>query len=149
MAWREEAVFGEVTATSVTATSVTSTAIQGAQLGISFSVGTEATNAITTAITVTGAVSAASMGAAVALPFYISSDAAGQVLEAGTDLALTAGTDGLVILSGGDSKVYGTLVTETTGEMDLIITDTGIDTYYINVIMPDGRVGTSAGITFA
>ena len=134
MAWREEAVFG---------------GIQGAQLGISFSVGPEINHVVTTAITVTGAVSATSMGAAVALPFYISSDAAGQVLEVGTDLALTAGTDGLVILSGGDSKVYGTLVTETTGEMDLIITDTGIDTYYINVIMPDGRVGTSAEITFA
>jgi len=133
MAWRENAAFGNVSINKL--------------WDISMSVGTEGTNTVTTAITITNAVSGGSPGRAMAFPFYISSDSAGQVLEAGSDLAITAGTDGLVILSGGDSKVYGHFVTETTGEMDFIVTDTGTDAYYLNVIMPDGRVETSTVMT--
>lgn len=118
-------------------------------MAVSFSVGAEATNAITTAITVVNGHTGVSFGEAICLPFYISSDAAGQTLEAGTDLTPTAGTDGTIIISGGDSKVYGHIVTETTGEMDFVITDTGTDTYYINIVLPSGKVATSGAITLA
>ena len=140
MAWREDAQFTDATVTNLDVTNM---------LDVAFSIGAEATNAITTAITVTGAASNASLGVALALPFYISSDAVGQTLEAGVDLTPTAGTDGTIIVSGGDSKVYGHIVTETTGEMDFVITDTGTDTYYINLILPNGRIATSGAITLA
>ena len=98
MAWREDAQFTDATVTNLDVTNM---------LDVAFSIGAEATNAITTAITVTGAASNASLGVALALPFYISSDAVGQTLEAGTD------------------------------------------TYYINLILPNGRIATSGAITLA
>jgi len=116
---------------------------------VSMTVGAEATNAIIVAVAVLSGHTGTAFSSAIALPFYLSSDSAGQVLEAGTDAAITAGTDGLVILNGGDSSVAGTLITETTGEMDLTITDTGADTYYVNVILPNGKVQTSGVVTFA
>jgi hypothetical protein len=138
------------TVATLTAFSGTATALDvTSMLSVAFTIPAEDSNTITVAVAVTGAVSGTSLGVGVALPFYVSSDTAGQVLEAGTDLALTAGTDGLVILSGGDSKVYGHLVTETTGEMDFVVTDTGTDTYYLNVILPNGRIVTSSAITLA
>lgn len=155
MAWREDATFGDASLTGNLAVTGTTTLTGDVTVvgdfiwTVGLTVSAESTNTVTVAVAVTDAVTGASPGVAVALPFYISSDAAGQVLEAGTDLSLTAGTDGLVILSGGDSKVYGHLVTETTGEMDFVVTDTGTDTYYLNVILPSGKIVTSGAITLA
>jgi hypothetical protein len=47
------------------------------------------------------------------------------------------------------SSVVNFDVTETTGEMDFIVTDTGTDTYYLNLILPNGRLATSGAITLA
>jgi hypothetical protein len=135
MAWREDAVLGNVHVDKI--------------LDVDFSIAAEDSNAIITTITVKSAVTGKSMGRAVGLPFYISSDSAGQTLEAGTDLTPTADTNGLIIVDGGDSKVAGYIVTETTGLMGFKIADAGADTYYINLIMPDGRIETSGAITLA
>ena len=136
MAWREQATLRDVHVERI--------------LAIDFSVGVEGTNAITTAISVTSAVTNSSMEKTISLPFYISSDAAGQVLETSANCVVTAGTDGMVIKSGEDSDFSGRIVTETTGEMDFIITNTvGADVYYINIVMPDGRVETSSILDFA
>jgi hypothetical protein len=137
MAWRENATF-------------TNISVDGKFWDCSIAVSAEDTNVVTCAITITDAVSGGSPGKALAFPFYLSSDSAGQVPEAGTDCSVAAGTDGAVVqMSDGGSSIAGFLVTETTGEMDLTVTDTGSDTYYLNVIMPDGRVVTSSVITLA
>lgn len=143
MAWREQARFRNAEVSN-------NLTVDGDFMwSVAMTVPVEDSNTVTVAIAVTHANTGASPGEAVALPFYISSDADGQVLESGTDLSLSAGTDGLVILSGGDSKVYGHLVTETSGEMDFVVTDTGTDTYYLNVILPSGKIVTSDAITLA
>lgn len=137
MAWRENATF-------------TNVSIAGKLWAVSMSVGTEATNAITVAVTITDAVSGGAPGKALALPFYLSSDSAGQVPEAGTDCALSAGTNGAYVkMADAGSSIAGFFVFETTGLGDIVVTDTGADTYYLNLIMPDGRVETSGAITLA
>ena len=135
MAWRQKADFGDVSVDKL--------------WDISFTVGADAGTTVTTNIVITDAVSGGAPGKALALYFYLSSDSAGQVPEAGTDCACTAGTNGAVIVSGGDSSIDGMLIAETTGLMDFVVTDTGTDAYYLNVVMPDGRVETSSVLTFA
>lgn len=152
MSWREKADFGQVTVNKTLA--VTGNASLNAKLtylDATFTIGDEAANSITTAIQITDG-AGNDISWAVALPFYLSSDAAGQVPETGTDGAITAGTDGAVILNGAAASVQensGIIITEADGDMDFVLGDTGADTYYINLIMPDGRLVTSDAITFA
>ncbi len=78
---------------------------------------------------------------------YLSSDAGGDALAAAPDSALI-GTDGLAIPLVASRTFL--LVSETDGDIDLNITKAGgAATYYLNLVMPDGRVVTSDAITFA
>lgn len=95
-------------------------------------------------ITVVNAQSGKSFGVAIALHFYISSDAAGQVLETEANLAINAGTNGLVA---GRQTFDGILITETTGLMDMSVDDNTADVYFINIILPSGKIVTSDAVT--
>lgn len=136
MAWREQATLGDLHV--------------GRILNAAFTIGAEAANVINVAVAVTSSVTGKSTAQAVGLPFYLSSDAAGQVLEGTGPTSIAVGTNGVTIPSGGDSVVTGTVVTETTGLVDLDLTlSSGADTFYLNLVMPDGRIMTSGAITFA
>lgn len=41
------------------------------------------------------------------------------------------------------------LTSESDGDIDINITETGVKTWYLNVVMPDGTIETSGAITFA
>jgi hypothetical protein len=79
---------------------------------------------------------------------YLSDDAGGDSI-AGTAPSggVAVGTDGLAIpLVAG--KAFQ-LVSEADGDIDLDITEAGADTWYLILVMPDGRLVASGAITFA
>lgn len=79
---------------------------------------------------------------------YLSSDSAGQTVVAATT-ALAAGTDG-TILTEHTANAHWSAVSEADGDLDINITHgVGVATYYLNTILPDGRVKTSSAIAFA
>jgi len=137
MAWRENPTFGKGTKIE-----------QLVSLVSEFTIGTEAANVINVAIQLVGGVYGRDVDRAMCLKWYLSSDSAGQVLEATGPDAIAIGTDGMLMKSGGDSVVQGDLTFETDGDADLDITKSGADTFYLNLVMPDGNILTSDAITF-
>lgn len=59
-----------------------------------------------------------------------------------------AGTDGAVIAELVTSKMW-TLQSEADGDIDLVITEAAADTWYLVVVLPNGRQVVSGAITFA
>lgn len=84
---------------------------------------------------------------AVGVNQYLSSDSAGQTLVAAAT-SLVAGTDGTILIEDTSNSLW-TAVSETDGDLDIVIGDAvGAATYYLNTILPNGRVKTSSVITF-
>ena len=92
------------------------------------------------------------MTSARCLRAYLSADAAGQTAASSANLTVTSGTDGLTQVSVDSATINMLwLTSEADGDVDVIITDasTGTLTNYLNVVTPDGKIHTSAAITFA
>lgn len=64
------------------------------------------------------------------------------------DSDVAIGTDGVILLEHTVDAVFE-LLTEADGDLDLDIGESAADTWYLNVRLPDGRVVSSAAITFA
>ena len=118
---------------------------------VSFTVGTEAGEAITVSCQFKDA-AGADMTSARCLRAYLSADSAGQTAASSSGLTITSGTDGLTQVSV-DSNTINMLwlTSEADGDVDVVITDasTGTTTNYLNVVTPDGKIHTSGAITFA
>ena len=118
---------------------------------VSFTVGSEATEAITVACQFKDA-AGDDMTSARCLKAYLSADSAGQTAASSSGLTVTSGTDGLTQVSV-DSNTINMLwlTSEADGDVDVVITDAsgGTTTNYLNVITPDGKIHTSGAITFA
>lgn len=99
-----------------------------------FSVGAEAGNAITTAIQLLNGLTEITEAACVTV--YLSSDAAGQTPVA-AQTSIACGTDGSVV---GTLTAATTLlvISEADGDIDIVVTDTGTSTRYLNVVFPTG-----------
>ena len=54
-----------------------------------------------------------------------------------------------VIVNSPTAKLVHNVVTNSSGEFDLSITEAGVATWYLCVEMPDGSVARSSAITFA
>jgi hypothetical protein len=82
-----------------------------------------------------------------AVGFYLSADANGDaVAVAATSLA--AGTDGNMQEFIANSA--GRLVSEADGDIDVVVGDaSGVATYYLILVLPNGLLKASAAITFA
>ena len=78
---------------------------------------------------------------------YISDDAEGDDVAVTAPDTVAIGTDGVAIplVTG---KAFQ-LVSEVDGDIDINITENGVDTWYLNIVMPDGSIVTSPAITFA
>jgi len=113
-----------------------------------FVVGTEAGDVINVAIQLQDA-EGNDMAVKTGVKFYLSSAADANDLEGTGPDTLAIGTDGVLIKDGGDSVVAGVLVSEDDGDIDLDIGKAGADTYYLNLILPNGKIVTSGEITFA
>jgi len=116
-------------------------------MGATITVGTEAANVINVGIQLTDA-SGDATAAANALDFYLSSDSAGQTLETSGPDAIAIGTDGVLIKNGSDSLISGKVISEADGDIDLDLTHAGADAFYLNLILPNGKIATSGVITF-
>ena len=77
--------------------------------------------------------------------FYISTDATGDAFGAVASVA--SGTDGdvLEVLATGQ---YYMAVSETDGDIDIVLTGTADGDEYLNVVLPNGKVVTSDVMTF-
>ena len=79
---------------------------------------------------------------------YLSDDATGDSIAAtAPDGGVAIGTDGLAIpLIAGKCFL---LTSEATGDIDLVVTESGTATWYLILIMPDGSLIASDAITLA
>lgn len=148
MAWREDTHFTKLRLGGDANNGVAPIVMSNKPARASFTIGTEASDAITVNIQLKDYRDKvlAIAGSVIA---YLSSDSAGQVLEAASaGLSNAAGTDGMLIELSTDNCYV--IVSETDGDMDFVITETtGANTFYLNLVMPDGSIVTSGAITFA
>lgn len=114
--------------------------------GVVFTIGAEAANVINVALQVKGPTAEEDFGVAAGLVCWLSDDTAGQTLATAPD-TVAIGTDGTLVTIGTDLYL---LISEADGGADIDITEAaGADTFYLNVLMPNGEVITSDAITFA
>lgn len=78
---------------------------------------------------------------------YLSDDANGDSVAGTAPDTVAIGTDGLAIALVAGKALH--LTSEADGTIDLNITEDGIDTWYLVLVMPDGSLVVSPAITFA
>ena len=114
---------------------------------VEFTIGAEAANAINVAVQVKDG-----EGNAIAQSFvfqaFLSDSAAGDgIVATAPDGGIAIGTDGNIIVADVANKVL-TLQTEADGNVDITITESGADTFYLVVVL-NGVIYVSDAITFA
>jgi hypothetical protein len=153
MAWRQKVTFGDMKAKKL---EVKELVIGGDPLngttgnqmadGVTFTIGTEATNAINVAMQLTsGGNDLSEIGYVTA---FLSDSATGIGISGTAPATSVAiGTDGAIIKEL-TTKLAWILQSEADGDIDLTITETGGDTWYLVVVLPDGSQVVSDAITF-
>lgn len=120
--------------------------LDGNPAGATIVVGSEAADVINVAIQLeaAGGADLATRGAVFA---YLSDDANGDSI-AGTapDGGWAIGTDGLLIDDVASKSAR--LVSESDGDIDIDITESGADTWYLILVLPNGKLVASGAITF-
>jgi len=77
---------------------------------------------------------------------YLANDAAGLVPTVLVDAELLIGTDGkLTVLV---TKLIYHLVSNATGHIDVTVTENGTDTYYLVLVLPNGKLVVSDALKF-
>jgi len=111
-----------------------------------FVIGVEAGNVINVGIQLKDS-AGADLAVRAGVIAYFSDDANGDSVAGTAPTTVAIGTDGVAIpLVAG--KAFQ-LVSEADGDIDIDITEAGIDTWYLILVMPDGRLVASNAITFA
>ena len=88
------------------------------------------------------------LATATALDFYLADDAAGLTPSTtAPDGGIAIGTDGALIES--VANLSGKIITEADGDFDIDITESGVATWYLVVVLPTGKLVVSSAITFA
>ena len=155
----KSATIPALTATSLTATSATVPTITAATsltvgavdlvpkpYGATLVVGAEVPNTITVAGQFTDAAgnALAVVGSAI---WYLASDATGLTPSGSApDGGTAAGTDGALIEWA--ANLSGVVVSEADGDFDIALTESGVATWYLVIVLPDGTISVSAAITF-
>ena len=87
---------------------------------------------------------------ACSLPFYLSTNSTGIGLAgiSAAGLAIASSGAGQFVPSGGDSKVAGLLTSNSAGLINAQITGDSGETYYLILVMPNGKIAASAAIAF-
>lgn len=111
---------------------------------VDFTIGTEAVNVINVACQFRDARLAA-IAQVTPFRYYLSSDAAGTTPVA-ADTSVAIGTNGTIteVITAAQS---GYCLTDASGQFDIDITETGVVTHYLNIVLPGGLV-TSTAIAF-
>lgn len=114
--------------------------------GTTLTVGTEAADVITVTVQFKD-VNHVNLAQRVGCKYYLSTDAEGDNLASAPTGGVAAGAAGLVIEDVTD--VSGWLVSNSSGVVNVAITDSGTPTLYLILILPDGTLKQSGAITFA
>jgi hypothetical protein len=138
----------KIAGTAVTAKAGEINALTGAAAAATFSIGAEANDIRVVSVQLKDG-AGVDLAARGAVQAYLSNDANGDAIASATPSgAVAAGTDGLLLPSGGDSKKIFGLVSEADGDIDVSITDTAGSTYYLALILPNGKLAVSGAIAF-
>lgn len=116
--------------------------------GVSFVIGTEAANVINVGVQLEDAdgVAVAAVGVVTA---FLSDDSGGDSISGTAPATSVAiGTDGAIIVEL-TTKLAWILQSESDGDIDIDITETGVDTWFLVVVLANGTQVVSAAITFA
>lgn len=133
--------------TQVTALAAEINALDAAPLDVEFTIGSEATNVINVALQLNDAGGTA-LATRAAVFAYLSDDANGDsIASSAPSGGVAIGTDGLAIPVV-TNKAW-VLVSEADGDIDIDITETGAATWYLIVVLPNGKLVASDAITFA
>ena len=114
------------------------------ELSVAFTVGAEVDNVRNIGVQVKDA-NGVNLTEPVALTAYLSDDADGSSVTSSAPDTVAIGTDGLAIPLVAD-KVFQ-LVTEDDGHLDLDITEDGSATWYLVIVLPNGKLAISNEIT--
>lgn len=117
------------------------------KIGGKFTVGVEAANAINVAVQLIDRMNGNEVGERIGLAWYLSSDANGDAIATAPTGGIAIGTAGLLLEW--TNNVSGWVVSEADGDIDVTLTDTGTPTFYLVLVMPDGKLYVSSAITFA
>lgn len=132
--------------TEITATASELNLLDNQVASASFTIAAETGNTITVSIQLKDA-AGADMATRSSVGFYLSADANGDSTAVATT-SLAAGTDG--VMQEFISNSVGRLISEADGDIDVVVGDaSGVATYYLILIMPNGSLSTSGAITFA
>lgn len=119
---------------------------EDAGVSVTYTIGAETANTITVSCQFHDQ-NSVPVDYAVAVQQYLSSDTAGQTIVAATT-SLAGGTDGTILVEDTSNSIW-TAVSETDGDLDIVVGDSvGASTFYLNTILPSGKVVTSSAITF-
>lgn len=132
--------------TRITATGAELNLLDDQVASATFTVGTEAANAINVAIQLKDA-AGADMATRSSLFWYLSSDANGDAIATAPSSGIAIGTDGLLIEW--TNNVSGMVTSEADGDIDVTLGESSTGTWYLVLVMPNGKLSVSSAITFA
>jgi hypothetical protein len=122
--------------------------LQDTHLDAGFTINAETANAITVNIAVKTNRGQTAIASRRALMCYLS--------DASTGAGVTATAPATSVVAGTNGKVDALVTkkvflctTNASGALDIVLTETGVATWYLVVVMPDGRLVVSSDITFA
>lgn len=122
--------------------------VRGLRLGAKFSISAEVANARTASIQFVDRENGNELAERVAAMFYLADDVNGDTPSAvAPSGGLAAGTDGAVIEWA--TNLSGWAISEVDGDLDITITEAGVKSYYLILVMPDGKLVSSGAIAFA
>jgi hypothetical protein len=131
----------------VTATVDEINALDGAPFDVDFTIGSEGGNVINAGLQLNDAGGDA-LATRASVFAYLSDDANGDSIAwTAPDGGWAIGTDGLLIPV--VTSKAAQLVSEADGDIDINITESSVDTWYLIVILPNGKLVASEAITFA
>ncbi len=123
--------------------------LQNAHLDAAITVGVEATNVINVAVQLKSDKSQAALAARRHVRAYLSGVASGaSIVGTAPNGGVAIGTNGAILNQPVSGKIFE-LITDASGRFDLNLTESGTPTFYLVVVMPNGRLVISGAITFA
>ena len=128
-------------------TQTTSPIVSGALADAAFVIGAEAADVINVGIQFQNG-AGADITERASVMFYLADDVNGDIPSAAAPSGgIAIGTDGALIEW--TANLAGLMIGEVDGDVDINITEAGVDTWYLVLVMPNGSLVISGAITFA
>jgi len=121
--------------------------LQNAHLDASFVIGAEGSNIINVGIQLKYDKSQADTVRRGVFGYFSDDTNGDSLLGTASSGAVAIGTDGVLIDVVAKKSFW--LISESDGDIDINITEAGVKTMYLVLVMPNGRLVASSAITFA